>query len=81
MSVPSKSPYTLRLRQLPKPEYTLMKSLVSRYNLTDTTELFAIALSLLNEVEQYNNGQGHQWIINVIDAYRSTKEVDRTYPI
>lgn len=78
--------YYLRLRSLPKPEYKLMRQLVDLLGLKDESELFAVALRLLYEVRQYkpdtvNGGLsvGQQWIVQVIDSYRSMTEEARDY--
>lgn len=80
--------YYLRLRALPKPEYRLMKGLVDLLGLEDESELFAVALRLLYEVRQYKPDTvagglsvGQQWIVQVIDSYRSLKEEDRVYDL
>ena len=69
--------YKLKMRQLPKPEYRLMKALVQKYHLEDESELFAVALHLWTEVERYKDGQGERWIIQTIDHYRSTPAAQR----
>jgi hypothetical protein len=71
MSGTKNKSYMLRIRQLPKPEYKLMKSLITEYNLQDETEIFAVALRLLNEVQQFDSGNGLTWILNVIDSFRT----------
>lgn len=79
MAESRKGMYTLRMRQLPKPEYSLSKQFIQTYNLTDLSELFAIALRLMAEVERYgDNSQGKQWIIQVINSYRSLTEKERS---
>ena len=76
-----KSTFTLRLRQLPKPEYKLMKALVKSLSLKDESELFAIALRLLYEVSLYDNGRGERWIIQVINTFRSSLDKEREYDV
>ena len=77
--------YSLRMRQLPKPEYKLMKALVKRYALKDDSELFQIALVLMYEVSLYTErghlDKGEQWIEQVIDSTRSLTEKDRQYQL
>ena len=77
--------YWLRMKQLPKPEYKLMKALQSHYNLSDASELFSVALHLMAEVGQYQSatGQyqsptGQRWIQQVINSYRSLSEEERS---
>ena len=43
---------TLRMKQLPKAEYQIMKDLIARYSLNDPSELLAALLRLAAEVEQ-----------------------------
>lgn len=71
--------YSLRMRQLPKPEYRLMKGLLERYQLRDSSELFAVALILMHEVGQYKSGEGEKWINQVIDSFHLIPEKDREH--
>jgi hypothetical protein len=71
--------YSLRMRQIPKPEYKLMKALVKKYSLKDDSELFQVALTLLYEVSLYNDGIGDQWIHQVITSLKEMPEKDRVY--
>lgn len=71
--------YGLRMKQLPKPEYRLMKALQLRYNLSDTSELFGVALRLMAEVELYQSPTGQAWITQVIHSYRSLSDAEREY--
>jgi len=71
--------YSLRMRQLPRPEYRLMKALISRYELTDVSEMFAVSLRLFHEVMRYDNGAGEQWIRNVINEHRTDENETRVY--
>lgn len=71
--------YGLRMKQLPKPEYRLMKALQLRYNLSDISELFGVALRLMAEVELYQSPTGQVWIQQVINSYRSLSEAERVY--
>lgn len=73
--------FSLRMRQLPKPEYRLMKALVKQYHLKDDSELFAAALILMYEVSLYNDGIGVQWIHQVIGSMRDLPEKSRVYNI
>lgn len=71
----------LKMRQLPKPEYRLMKALVQRYNLRDESELFAVALRLLVSVERFTlegKPAGRQWIAGEIDRLRSASDDERS---
>lgn len=72
--------YSLRMRQLPKPEYKLLKAMVKKYQLRDDSELVSIALALMYEVSTYKAGQGEGWIAQVIDTLRTLPERDRQYP-
>ena len=72
----------LKMKALPYNEYYLARALMQKYDMHgsdqytvkgDWSELFTIALRVMYEVLQYNNGQGEQWIINVINEYRSNK--------
>lgn len=75
----------LKMRQLPRPEYRLMKALVKKYNLKDESELFAVALRLLTVVERYTIPgtarftltSGETWIIETIDSLRSRSDAER----
>lgn len=78
--MPTQTSFGLRMRQLPKPEYALMKALKARWQIEDTSELFAIALRLMKEVEAFTGVNGQEWITNVIDHYRSTLEAERLHP-
>lgn len=73
--------YSLRMRQIPKPEYKLMKAMVKKYQLKDDSELFQMALVLMYEVSLHNGIGGDKWIAQVIDSTRSLSEKDRTYTI
>ena len=55
-----------------------MKALVQKYSLRDESELFAIALRLLTEVEIYevDKHTGQKWISQVIDSFRSHTHAD-----
>ena len=75
------SSFFLRMRQIPKPEYKLMKALVKKYQLRDDSEMFQIALVLLYEVSLYNDGIGEQWIHQVIDSTRTLPEKNRQYTL
>jgi hypothetical protein len=74
--------YGLRMRQLPKPEYRLSRALQERYALRDISELFAVALRLMDEVERFQavpgQNSGEQWIHQVINSYRSLSDEQRT---
>ena len=72
-----KSPYQLRMKPLPKPEYRLMRALIKQYDLKDESELFGVALRLLHEVSHYKHGEGLTWIYQVIDSYRSLPDTTR----
>jgi hypothetical protein len=76
----------LKMRQLPKPEYRLMKALVRKYNLRDDSEAFAVALRLLSTVEKYTI-PGHErltlttgeaWILEAVQSLRSRTDEERT---
>lgn len=72
--------YGLRLRQLPKPEYHLMKSLVAQLNLQDSGELFAVALRFMATVADYQlNGApaGRLWIQQAVESLRTLDEATR----
>lgn len=71
----------LRMRQLPKPEYYLMRDLIEKYSLRDPCELFTVALRLVHEVLRYDQGRGEQWFINVINTYRSYPHEQREYSL
>ena len=73
--------FSLRMRQIPKPEYKLMKAMVKKYQLKDESELFSIALSLMYEVSLYKNGEGEVWITHVIDNVKTLPEKDRVYTL
>jgi hypothetical protein len=74
--------YGLRMRQLPKPEYRLSRVLQERYALKDISELFAVALRLMDEVERFTGpsgeNEGERWIQQVINSYRSMSDEQRT---
>ena len=73
--------FSLRMRQIPKPEYKLMKAMVKKYQLKDESELFSIALSQMYEVSLYKNGEGEVWITHVIDSFHTLHEKDRVYTL
>ncbi len=73
--------FMLRMRNLPKPEYKAMKAMKRRWHLRDDSELFAVLIRLASEVMRYHDGQGEQWVINVIESMRSIPESDRMYDI
>ena len=80
--------FVFKMKPLPKPEYKLMKSLLNQLALDSPTELFAVSLRLLAEVQRYHpadsnleaNGEkfGVLWITQVIDSYRTRTEAERT---
>jgi hypothetical protein len=74
--------YGLKMRQLPKPEYRLCKALQATYGITDISDLFAIALRLMDEVQRFQGvsgeNRGEQWIRNVINSYHSLSEAQRS---
>ena len=71
----------LYLKPLPKAEYTLLKAIVKRYSLKDDSEAVLIALRLLYEVRQFKDGQGNQWIVNIINEYRTDPNAERSYVV
>lgn len=73
--------YSFRMRQIPKPEFKLLKAMVQKYHLKDDCELITIALSLMYEVSTYKNGQGEQWIANVMSSIQSLPDSRRLYTI
>lgn len=77
----SAAQYGLRMRQLPKPEYRLCKALQEIYGIADISELFAISLRLMDEVQRFQGvsgqNEGEQWIHQVITSYRSLNEAQR----
>jgi hypothetical protein len=60
----------LRMKQLPKSEYTLMKTLIDRWQLTDESELFCVAMHLMEEVALYDPPRGETWLHQVIATWR-----------
>lgn len=73
---------SLRMRQLPKDEYRLMKALIEQFELQDPSELFTVLLRLGYEVLHFGDkGQGKQWFIQVIDTWRSYPTEEREYTL
>ena len=70
-----------RMRQLPKPEYRLMKGMIAKYHLKDDCELVTVLLRLGYEVTKYNEGQGEEWFIHVIDTLRAYTQEQRVYTL
>ncbi len=71
MDTEKKSPFSFRMRNLPKPEYMLLKQLKERYQLDDDMETVVIALRLWSEVLQFGSqGEGKAWVVNVINTWR-----------
>lgn len=56
----------LRLKQLPKDEYLLMQTLVKEYALADASEVFRVALRLMDEVARFDPPHGEAWILRLI---------------
>ena len=72
---------TLRMKQLPKAEYGLAKSLIDKYGLDDMSELFLVSLRTVYEIIHMNEGNGEQIVKNVIGASRSEKGETRVYSV
>ena len=70
------------MRQLPKPEYYLMKALIAKYALRDESELFAVALRLWSTVERFSlhgtDTAGCLWIADAVETLRHRSEIQRT---
>ena len=74
----------LKMRQLPKAEYRLMKAMISHLDLRDEAELFTVLLVLGYEalrLQLPNGGSGQEWIRNIIDHTRSTVQEARVYEL
>lgn len=73
--------FGLKMRQLPKPEYALMRALIKQYSLQDESELFATLLRLACFVERFTIGEtaaGRLWILEAIETLRSMPESARS---
>ena len=78
--------YQFRMRQLPKAEYALMKSMIDKYDLKDPSELVTCLLRFTYEVLHLSqvNGQGvngQAWWIQVINQWRSDPQEERVYEL
>jgi hypothetical protein len=75
----------LKMKQLPKAEYKLMRLLIAEYSLDkDPAELFACALRLVYEVLHMQGGHvsdGQQWWVQIINQYRSAPDEQREYTL
>ena len=72
----------MRIQQLPKPEYRLMKALQEEYGLDSPTELFTVLLVLAYEIGHMHDGivvNGEGYIRRLIDQVRSTSVIERQY--
>jgi len=73
---------SLRMRQLPKAEYRLMKAMVKHFHLRDDAELFAVLLRLGYDVLHFGDkGQGKQWFVRTVDTLRSLPDEQRVYEL
>lgn len=72
---------TLRMRQLPKSEYTLMKRLIEHFDLDDPSELYGVLLVLGYEVLQRTDLQGKQWVTRIIGELREDRNGVRDYEL
>ena len=73
-----------KMKQLPKPEYTLLKELIEAYSLKDASEAVTVLLALAYEVRQLKDAHiadGAHWIVQVIDHVRSRPESARQYTL
>ena len=71
MGIEKKTPFSFRMRNLPKEEYTLLKQFKEQYQLDDDMETVAIALRLWAEVLQFGSkSEGKNWVVNVINGWR-----------
>ena len=60
---------TFRMKQLPKPEYQLLKDMIAQYNLEDPSELITALLRLAAEVDSLHNAtitDGSAWLQRLI---------------
>jgi hypothetical protein len=70
----------LHIPALPKAEWFLMNQMCTRYNLVDDkgkpliSELFAVLLALGYEVCHWNDGQGEQWFVRLVQEQLDRKE-------
>jgi len=73
---------SLRMRQLPKAEYKLMKSMIDHFGLDDPSELFTVLLRLGYEVLHFGDkGQGKQWFVRTVNTLRSNRNEVRDYEL
>jgi len=77
--------YRYTIKPLPKPEYYLLKAFMEEYQLSDPTEAFAIALRVTYHfaqiIEKDGKRTGEMYLLDHIDAIRTLKEKERTYPL
>ena len=70
---------SFRMKQLPKPEYRLMKAIIEEYQLDDPSELFIIGMRVLLDMRRFTMVDGEQWVQNVINQWRSESDSERSY--
>lgn len=77
--------FLFRMKQLPKPEYQLMKDMMTYYNLEDDpSELFTCLLRLGYEIHKLSDGyvdSGDQWFTDIIAQYKAQPTEDRVYEL
>ncbi len=82
MTEEKKSTWSFRMKQLPKPEYALMKAIKDQFQLDDPSEVFVVTLRMLYEVLYHgHDNEGQEWVRQVIDTWRANKTEQRTYEL
>ncbi len=67
-----------KMPYLDKPEWVLLTQLQAIYELKDARETIAVAIRLMDELSTWGtDNQGDDWIIRIIDEYRSTPRRSR----
>ena len=68
----------LRMKQLPKSEYFLMKDIMSAFRLDDERECFIVGMRLLYTL-LHNDKIGKGLVTAVISEWRASQNVEREY--
>lgn len=74
-----------KMRTLPKAEYRLFKAMVKQYHLDDDSELVTVMLrlvyELIHQTDAAGNNTGEQWLLAIINQWRSDPLEKRVYEL
>lgn len=73
-----------KMRQLPKPEYRLLKGMITKYGFKDEAELVTCLLRLSYDLVQMKQGHiadGEQWLLQALHTLRTYTQEERVYEL